>query len=72
MEKEQNFNTGQNDALKVRKEDLPRAEEQKSDPKQEDFVRKDLVEKYRKLIKENRYTVPSQDIADALTRKLFE
>ena len=72
MEKEPNFDIGSPPNPKIRKPDPSRAEDQKPAQKQEEFVRKDLVEKYRKLIRENRYTVPTQDIADALTRKLFE
>lgn len=72
MEKEQNFNPGPHNILKGWMNKPARPEEQKSDPNREEFVRKDLVEKYRKLIKENQYTVPTQDIAEALTRKLFE
>jgi len=41
-------------------------------PKNGETVRRDVVEKYRKLIRENKYKIPTDYIADALASKLFE
>lgn len=54
------------------KTDLTSKPGEVKNPKNGETVRWDVVEKYRKLIRENRYKIPTDHIADALTSKLFE